>query len=290
MRLHRRWIALILMLFLLSLAGSQRALAREEQTQENAASEAPAASFQRTLRPGEIFTLGITWRPPVWLFFIPPISAGTITLEIKELIDYEQSPAVRIVGDARSSGTFNSLAGINVQNHYESIVDLKSGCSLQFKLMQREGKRMQDVQIDFDRGAKKLHIREWNVSKDPHIEFRNESIDTGDGCIQDLISIFYAIRAVQLRTGIQHTLVLSNDHGKVQPIQLTVEGEEKARTDGGTYQVYRVSTTGLFGGLFRSGGEFKVWIDQSSGIPVKFDAKVKLGRVTGSLLRLKPGQ
>jgi len=39
----------------------------------------------------------------------------------------------------------------------------------------------------------------------------------------------------------------------------------------------------------RSGGEFKIWLDKSTRIPVKFEAKVKLGKVTGSLHRYKPG-
>lgn len=286
-----RWRLVLFCLMPLTLmpAGMLRSMAAEGR-QEPARSETSLDPAQPSFRVGETVTVEITWRPPLWLFFIPPMSAGTITLEIKEVIESQGARVMRITLDARSSGTFNSLAGVNVQNHYESLVDLKTVCSRQFKLMQREGKRMQDVQIDFDPEAKKLRVIEWRVTKDSRVESRNETIATNESCIQDLISIFYAVRTLPLQPGAQHSVVLSNDHAKVQPIQVHVGGEETARTDAGVFQVHRINTSGLFGGLFRSGGEFKIWLDKSTRIPVKFEAKVKLGKVTGSLRRYKSGQ
>ena len=288
--MKNRWQPFLFCLMLLPLmpAGSLRSMIAEGQ-QEPARSETAPDPAQTFFRVGETITVQITWRPPVWLFFIPPISAGTITLEVKEFSEFQGARVMRITGDARSSGTFNSLAGLNIQNHYESLVDLKTVCSRQFKLMQREGKRMQDVQIDFDPEARKLQVIEWQVTKDTRVESRNETIATNESCILDLISIFYAVRTLPLQPGAQHSMVLSNDHARVQPIQVKVSGEETARTDAGVFQVHRINTSGLFGGLFRSGGEFKIWLDKSTRIPVKFEAKVKLGKVTGSLQRYKPG-
>jgi hypothetical protein len=46
-----------------------------------------------------------------------------------------------------------------------------------------------------------------------------------------------------------------------------------------------VNTVAVFGGLFKNGGQFRMWLSADNRkIPVKFEAKISLGKVTGSLV------
>jgi hypothetical protein len=50
----------------------------------------------------------------------------------------------------------------------------------------------------------------------------------------------------------------------------------------------KVETISVFGGLFRDGGTFIVWLsDDQNRIPIKFEAKVKLGKVFGSIKKME---
>lgn len=258
--------------------------------QETAPENARVADPNRPILLGEKIVFEILWKPPAWLFFIPSLHAGNITLEVKSMNVEPGNKTFRVSGEVLSSGSFSSLAGMKVTNRYESTLDAESLCSQLFVLKRREGKRAQDVELDFQREAGRLQIRKWDVSRKPPLELRSETVENIPPCVQDVLSIFYSVRKLPLEVGKSRPVFLSNDDGRTQEIQLLIEKEEAVKTDIGRFPTYKIQTLGLFGGLFRSGGEFKVWLDKATKIPVKFEAKVKFGRVFGRITRHEPGR
>jgi hypothetical protein len=254
-------------------------------------SAAPAMSFDADSLPfplGERIEFQIQWKPPAWLFFIPTMNAGKITLEVTAGNHHTPTPTLRVTGQVLSSGTFSSLAGIKVQNYYESTMNACSLCSMQFIFKRREGKRLQDLQIDFQSGEESLHVKKWDVSKDPPLETRNEVLKGIPSCVQDLMSIFYSTRRLPIEPGKNQRVFLANDDARIQQIELHIDKEETVQTGLGPLSAYRIQTLGLFGGLFRSGGEFTIWLEKAGKYPVKFEAKVKLGRVSGVITHYVP--
>jgi hypothetical protein len=65
-----------------------------------------------------------------------------------------------------------------------------------------------------------------------------------------------------------------------------VTKREAVETEAGKYRALKVETFSVFGGLFRQGGSLVVWVnDDARRIPVRFEAKVKLGKIFGSIKR-----
>src|SRR5688572_32607497 len=60
--------------------------------------------------PEDVFSLGETlvyevrWDPPGWMFFLPTMSAGEMTLRFQDQISYQGKSAYKITADAVSSG------------------------------------------------------------------------------------------------------------------------------------------------------------------------------------------
>src|SRR5438093_13445948 len=78
--------------------------------------------------PGERAIFEIVWKPPLWLFFIPPLKAGTVVMEVNRA-EGDRPDLARLITKVDSSGAFKSLSGIQVSNVYESLLDTRAFCS-----------------------------------------------------------------------------------------------------------------------------------------------------------------
>jgi hypothetical protein len=117
----------------------------------------------------------------------------------------------------------------------------------------------------------------------PPVVKKNEYKDDIPGCVQDLFSALYAVRRLDLQDGTSHKSLVGDDD-KVKEIEARVEKKELVTTPAGKYQAWKVNTIALVGGLFKEGGQFSIWLSADERkLPVQFEAKVKLGRVTGKL-------
>jgi len=63
-----------------------------------------------------------------------------------------------------------------------------------------------------------------------------------------------------------------------------VEKQEIIQTPSGKAAVWRINTAALMGGLFKEGGQFKIWLSEDAKkVPIQFEVKVRLGRILGKL-------
>jgi hypothetical protein len=79
------------------------------------------------------------------------------------------------------------------------------------------------------------------------------------------------------------TFLLANDD-RIREVRSFVEKQEMIDTASGKAAAWRVATTALMGGLFKEGGQFRIWFsaDQKK-VPLQFEVKVRIGRVFGKL-------
>jgi hypothetical protein len=253
-----------------------------------------ASAQAESLRaPGKVFPLGETlvyevrWDPPAWVFFMPAISAGEMTFRFQEKLDYEGVPAYRITAQAISSGFLPRVTGISVQDSFESIVDAQDFCSFKMIKKTREGKRQRDIFLTFDRKNGKGHFTAYDVSKQPPVELKNEEVKNIPACVQDLLSAIYHTRLRDLKIGEKYPLTIS-DNGVVKEVELRVKKRETVESAAGSFPALKVETVSVFGGLFRSGGSLLVWLsDDEYKIPVKFEAKVKIGKLFGTIKKMQ---
>ena len=243
--------------------------------------------------PAKVFPLGETlvyevrWDAPAWVFFMPTISAGEMTFRFQEKLNYQGVPAYRITADAISSGFLPRITGISVQDSFESIVDAQEFCSFRMIKKTREGKRQRDIFLTFDRKNGKGHFSAYDVSKQPPVELKNEEVKNIPACVQDLLSAIYHTRLRDLKIGENYPLTIS-DNGVVKEVEVRVKKRETVESAAGTFSALKVETVSVFGGLFKSGGSLLVWVsDDDYKIPVKFEAKVKIGKLFGSIKKMQ---
>jgi hypothetical protein len=239
---------------------------------------------------GEPFSIGerliysVEWDPPWYLFFLPRMEAGELELRLSNETEYNN--ALRISFKAHSSGAFLKLAGVKVDDDFTFLSEPATFCSLKVSKKIQEGKRKRQIDIEYFRQTGELHIRELDISTDPPKLRRDETKNSIPECVQDPFSALYCLRMAQLQTGYVHRSIIGHDD-KIKEISSRVESREIIKTPAGKFSSWRISTSALMGGLFKDGGQFRIWLSADERkMPIQFEAKVSLGRAIGKLKRL----
>ena len=246
-----------------------------------------AAPGPARLTPGEHLEYGIEWNPPWFLFFLPSMEAGTVELAVTGETVYEGERAIRIEFRARSSGTLARLTGLHIDDHFQFLTDPETLCTFTAIKQEREGKRKRDITVVYLRESRRLHIREIDVAVSPPQVKKDLYKEGIPECVRDLFSALYHTRRLEFSTGLRSSVVVGNNDS-VREIEVRVEKKERVETPAGRYDAWRVNTIALVGGLFREGGEFRLWMTaDEKKAPVQFTAKVNLGTVTGRLRKTR---
>ena len=237
---------------------------------------------------GEKLVYAVEWNPPWYLFFLPTMDAGEAELSLAGETVYGGKRAVKIIFQARSSGTLVKLSGVKIDDHFEFITDPETFCTCAVKKKLREGKRKRDIDVVYDRQQRRLHIRETDLGVSPPKLKRDEFVKDIPECVRDLFSALYNARRRDLSMGDSHRSMVG-DNDRVKEIETQVEKRETVETPKGKYDAWKLNTVSILGGLFKDGGQFKIWLSADERkIPVQFEAKVSLGKVSGKLKEVQP--
>ena len=222
---------------------------------------APFTAF----RDGETFTYRVS--------FAIFSRAGDITITAHE---EKQSgiEVVRVTTETRSRGFVRELYPFD--NAAEVVIEKATGRMLHVRENGVDPKRTTDSEITLDYSTRTAKYID-RVRTDRTAEF---PIPEGDPV--DLISALVQTRDWNLKPGEKRDILVQFGRD-FYPLTLTAEGYEEVRTPLGTYQtlvlVPRMEKDPQ--GLFKKGGEIKVWISQDlSNLPVKMQLKLNFGSAT----------
>jgi hypothetical protein len=234
---------------------------------------------------GERLEYQIEWDPPWYFFFLPRMDAGTVFLSIPEEIDHNGRKAVVIEFKAKSSGTLATLTGFKIDDEFKSIADATTFCGISSSKKEREGKRKRDIDVVYMPETRQLHIYDVDVAVDPPVVKKDAYKDGIPECVKDVFSALYWLREQELNVGMRYKATLGyND--RVKEVESLIEKKEWVETSFGRHEAFRLNTVALMGGLFKDGGQFKIWISADRRkLPLQFEAKVSLGKVVGKLNR-----
>ncbi len=242
---------------------------------------------QRPFAVGERLVYHVNWNPPWFLFFLPPMEAGEATLSLLNGAESRDKKTLKIVFTARSSGTLAKLAGITIDDYFEFTSDAETLCTCSVIKREREGQRMRDIDYVYLPEGGKLHLREVDVSTPDHRVIRDRDYEGIPSCVKDLFSALYALRRTELAAG-SSSQVLVGDNHVVKEVQVHVEKKERISTPAGNFEAWQTNTVSVIGGLFKGGGQFRMWLSADARkMPVKFEARVYIGKVIGSLMEAK---
>jgi len=237
---------------------------------------------------GEKMLYHVDWNPPWYLFFLPAMEAGTAEISISGRIDYQDKKAVKIAFAVRSSGTLVRLSGFKIDDYYEIFSDPENFCAYAVTKRERQGKWKRDIEIVYMKESRRLHFKDLDVSVDPPLAINDQYVEDVPACVQDYFSALYSLRLKGIETG---TVVRSvvGEYGTFKDLEARVEKREWVDTPTGRYDTWRINVQALAGGLFRGGGQFKVWMTADvRKIPVQFEVKASIGKVTGKLMNYTP--
>lgn len=181
---------------------------------------------------------------------------------------------MRVTTDTRSRGLVRGLYAFD--NQAEVVIEKASGRMLHVKESGADPKRATDTEIAFDY---KTRIATYidRVRKE-----RSTEISIPEGNPVDLISALVQTRDWNLKLGEKRDLLVQFGRD-FYSLTITAEAYEEVRTPLGIYQtlvlVPRMEKDPK--GLFKKGGEIKVWISQDlSNLPVKMQLKLNFGAAT----------
>lgn len=241
--------------------------------------EGSLAPFQS----GERLTYQIYWKP---LFLIPALKAGEIRIEIREFPNSDPK-TWKIRAWADSDGALTRIAGIEIRNYFESEIDRVDYRSYRNLQQTREGKRHRDLELRFDYRGNRTLVRETDPAATPPRLIRDQVKNGIPSPVVDILSIFYVTRLKQYAAGERFHFHL-NHRGDFEEVRVMAVRTERLRTPLGRFPSTLLSTQG---GLFREGGDFRLWIAQDgTRVPLRFEADVKFGKVYGDLIRLESPQ
>lgn len=234
-----------------------------------AAGPALSAAPFTALRDGEKFTYRIS-------FAVFP-GAGELVIAARSDRDAATGrDLMRVSTEISSRGIVRSL--YELDNRAEGVVDRASGRLLHVRESGQDGKRASDSETTFDYAARVArHV-------DRSRPGRSVDLPIPDGDPIDLISALVQTRDWNLQPGEKRD-VLVHFGRDLYPLSIHAEGYEEVRTPLGRFRtlvlVPRMERDPK--GLFKRGGQIKVWIAQDgTRLPVKMQLVLKVG--TASLL------
>jgi len=211
------------------------------------------------------------------------MNAGTVTLSLPMEIDENGRKAVVIEFKARSSGTLAKLTNLKIDDDFKFVADAVTSCAIRSSKKLREGKRKRDIDVVYLPETNQLYIYEVDVAENPPVIKKDSFKDEIPDCVQDIFSAIYWLRQQELNLGMRYKSTLGYDD-RVKEVESLIEKKEWIETPVGKFEAWRLNTVALMGGLFKGGGQFRVWLSADERkVPLQFEAKVVLGKVVGKL-------
>ncbi len=224
---------------------------------------------------GETFTYRVSWG----IFS----RAGEIVIAAHEEMDPKGTTVFRITTDTSTKGFIRAF--YSYRNRAEAIIDRDSGRLLFMKEKGSDGRRSTDNDTTFD------YANKFARYVDRAHPDRTQDVPIPEGNPIDLISALVQTREWNLQPG-QKRDVLANFGNEFFPISIYADHFEEVQTPLGTYQtlvlIPRMEQNPK--GIFKRGGEFKVWISQKGqALPVKMQLKLPFGSAVLLLANYQPG-
>ena len=215
---------------------------------------------------GETFTYRVSWG----VFF----HAGEIVISAHEEKGADGAKVFRITTDTATHGLVRGFYSYN--NHAEGVIDQATGRLLLVREKGSDGEHFTDNETTFDYARK---IASYVDRAHPS---RTAQVPIPPGDPIDLISALVDTRNWNLKPGEKRPVLVSFGN-EFFPLALYAEGYDEIWTPLGRFQ-----TLGLVPrmeenpkGIFKRGGEIKVWISQKGQkLPVQMQLKLKFGVAT----------
>ena len=214
------------------------------------------------------------------------IEGGVATVEVKAPQIIEGVPALHYSGVVKSSKMMDLFYKIN--NSIDTWVRLSDLAPVRQEIVQNESARFGRRVMVMDHEKKEVKFYEHLTKTKGGVkeDKRTDNMTLG---AQDIFGALYFYRFVQTVEGAYKYPI--HDKGKNWFAELRFEGQETLRVPAGVFKAKRYKVAPRLEGQLKPRGDVVVWVsDDERSLLLKFNAKIKVGSVTGELIEHTPGQ
>jgi len=195
------------------------------------------------------------------------INAGTASMEVLRMIEYENRPSYQIVTRAQSNGFFSTF--YKVDDRVESIIDAAGLFSWRFEKHLSEGSYRA--------------VREYELDQRQHWAITGSDTLDVPPFVQDPLSVLYYLRTQDLEIG-QSVYMDNFTDGEIYPLEVRILEKERVNVKAGTFDCIVVEPLLQSVGVFKHEGSLRVWLtDDRLKMPVLMKSKVLVGSITAEL-------
>ena len=213
------------------------------------------------------------------------LPAGTIVLEVEEMISWEGYEVYRLVATARSSPLFSFF--YRIRNRVESLIDTETFLPRRFEEHREEE--------DYRRRQVTLFDRDKNLA----LTFDAEEEEAGlpgvstpvPPQVQDALSAFYYLRRQNLKVGESFFIDVSTGRRNYRIEVEVLRKERLGRKRLETIVVRPILKRVKMGGVLEERGDIYIWLtDDERRLPVHIKAEVGFGSLMMVLVDKELGE
>ncbi len=214
------------------------------------------------------------------------VSAGDFTLEALPLKVIDGRKVYHVRGGAVSSSVFSLFYRLN--DVVESFIDYDGLFSHRFHLVLDETKQTRDSLELYDSMKKQtFYWNRWNHKTNGYKE--TKEFGSMESFSQDSLSALYYLRHQKLEPGVVVSFPVVSE-GKSFESVCTVVRRETIRTSMGEVRALVIRPEMKYQGLLKKSGDSYLWLtDDDRKIPIRLEAKVRIGTVMAVLSKMEPG-
>jgi hypothetical protein len=233
--------------------------------------------FQPLVEKGEVFVFAVSYFG---------VTAGHIRLKTLETKEIDGKRAYHFNANLRSARFYSTFYELN--DSIDSYVEVDDFKPLKYSLVQRESAQdVDDLQI-FDHDNFKTHVFYKRLKKGKRKVFQ-KVIDIPKS-FQDSYSAIHFVRGLPLVVGDYYELPVVT-RGKVWLLKAWVDEVEEIEVMGEDTMAIKLRVETHFPGVLAKTGNIFFWFsDDDKKRLLRFDAKVKIGTISGELVEYLSGQ
>lgn len=214
------------------------------------------------------------------------VSAGDATLEVKPFAEVNGRKAYHFYSKLTSSSVFSMF--YKVDDFCESYVDYEQLVPLNFTMSVKESKQLREVRTFFDWKSQKADFWEQRVTAEDGKKENKKNWELVPFA-QNVYTALQYVRVFQLEDGKTYSYHVSDD-GNTWDVKAEVVRREILKTDLGNFKTVVIKPEVATKGILKPMGEVFFWFtDDDRKFPIKFESKIKIGKIVGYLKGLEKG-
>ncbi len=214
------------------------------------------------------------------------VSAGIFTLKVLPYKSVHERKVYHIQGNAKSSKLFSLF--YTLDDTVETFLDYDGLFSHRFHIVLDETKQTRDsLELYDSEGKRMFYWNRWNHKTKGYTEIKD--FFPMEPFPQDSLSALYYLRTLKYQEGTVIRFPVASE-GKCWEAVVTLERKEMLKTPLGRIPTLVLKLEAQYQGILQKRGDSFLWLsDDERRIPLRLEAKVKIGTVVAALKAYEPG-